>query len=130
VVDALPRTPSGKLDRRAIGEACARTCGVGGERVAPRDARENRLANVWSAVLGVPEVGVHDSFFDLGGHSLTAARAAALATRELGFEVSVRDVFANPTVAQLAAYLSDLQWMSTSAPASDIEQRASEDVIL
>ncbi len=99
-LDALPLTPSGKLDRRALPAP-------GGDGVregryeAPRNSVEEALVGIWQDVLGVERVGVHDSFFDLGGHSLLATRVVAR-IRVLRVEVPVRQIFQTPTVAGLA----------------------------
>jgi len=100
-VDALPRTSSGKLDRRALPE------GDGGAapRAAyapPRDELEERLAALWGEVLGVERVGLHDDFFDLGGQSILATRLVARVREELGFEVPVAELLTGPTVEQMA----------------------------
>ena len=100
-LDALPRLPNGKLDRGALP-----ALGTHSERerqyVAPRTALETTLADIWSQVLGVERVGIHDNFFTLGGHSLLAVRLAARARRALLVELPVRLVFESPTVALLA----------------------------
>jgi amino acid adenylation domain-containing protein len=101
-LDALPLTPQGKLDRARLPQeapAAARHLDP------PADAFEARLAAAWAAVLGVGEVGVNESFFDLGGHSLTAVRLAARVRKELGIALEVRELFAHPTVATLAHLL-------------------------
>ena len=133
-VDALPHTPSGKLDRTYLARhALADVTGVEGavrvEHVAPRDEVEATLAAIWSRVLSVP-VGIHDNFFDLGGHSLTAARAAAQSSRGLRADISVRDVFTYPTVAELASYLNAIDWVAASAPSAEAESQTHEDVTL
>ncbi|MFE2442996.1 amino acid adenylation domain-containing protein [Streptomyces sp. NPDC059426] len=99
---ALPLTPSGKLDARALPEPEV----AGG--AAGRDARtpgEQVLAGLFAEVLGVPRVGVDDNFFALGGHSLAATRLAGRARSVLGVELAVHEVFDRPTVATLAELL-------------------------
>ncbi|OWA20943.1 non-ribosomal peptide synthetase [Streptomyces sp. CS057] len=100
-LDRLPRTPSGKLDRRALPEP--RTTGAGGRTA--RTPHEQVLAALFGAVLGAAEVGVDDNFFALGGHSLAATRLVGRARGVLGVELTVADVFERPTVAALAARL-------------------------
>jgi amino acid adenylation domain-containing protein len=99
----LPRTATGKLDRRALSNLDP---GRGAEApyVAPRTAVEERLAALWRDVLGVERVGVHDSFFALGGDSIQSVRIAARA-RQAGLPVGARDLLERPTVAALAAGL-------------------------
>ncbi|MFD7899392.1 amino acid adenylation domain-containing protein [Streptomyces sp. NPDC059743] len=105
LLDALPLTTSGKVDRKALPapeDAGSLWAGAGaGEYIAPRDALERTLAEAFAAALGVDKVGVHNSFFQLGGDSLRAIRAVGR-LREQGFEVSVHDLFTRQRVAELA----------------------------
>jgi acyl carrier protein len=104
VLPALPRTPSGKVDRRALpAPGAARPAGEGAAYLPPRSAEEERMAALWSDVLGVERVGIEDNFFDLGGHSLSAARLLARVRAEMGVELPLAAVFQAPTVAALAA---------------------------
>ena len=100
-VGSLPRSASGKIDRTALPlpeDAAARA-----ERVAPRNACEAQIAELWADVLDVPEVGVTDSFFELGGHSLLAMQLLSRMQAALGVEIPVRTLFETPTVAALSA---------------------------
>jgi amino acid adenylation domain-containing protein len=105
VADDLPRTPNGKLDRREVaarlGERGAeRVCGV---LVPPRTREEEIIAGIWADLLEEEEVGVHDDFFESGGHSLLAALMVSRIANAFSIEVPVRWVFEAPTVAGLAA---------------------------
>ncbi|MFD4636955.1 amino acid adenylation domain-containing protein [Lentzea sp. NPDC058436] len=99
-LDVFPRTPNGKLDRRAL--PAPEFTGAG---TAPRTATERLVADLFSEVLGVGRVGVEDSFFALGGHSLLAARLLSRLRAETGGDISIRSVFDAPTVEGLAAQL-------------------------
>ncbi|MGF0327427.1 amino acid adenylation domain-containing protein [Gordonia hongkongensis] len=98
-VETLPLTANGKLDRDALPVPDSAT--VVEEIVAPTGPQETAVAQVFAEVLGVDEIGVTTSFFDLGGNSLSATRLASRVADALGTEVSVRDVFEAPSVRDL-----------------------------
>jgi amino acid adenylation domain-containing protein len=101
-LDHLPRLPNGKLDRAALLALDAPTP-LRGLRAPPRTSLERELARAWIEILGVPSVGVHDNFFDLGGHSLLVVRVVERLKSQLRVDVTVPMFFANPTIATLAA---------------------------
>ncbi|HEY0601852.1 MAG TPA: amino acid adenylation domain-containing protein, partial [Herpetosiphonaceae bacterium] len=115
-LSALPRTTSGKIDRRAL-PAPDRTQHIrDAAMVAPRTPAEELIASVWSAVLGVPHVGAFDNFFELGGHSLLATQAVARLRKTFDLPIPLRFIFEAPVVAELAARLSSDQQAEQTLP--------------
>ncbi len=97
-LESLPRSAAGKLDRRALpAPEYAET-----EYVAPRTDAEMVMAEIWEEVLGQERVGVHDNFFALGGHSLMIMRLIGRVRSAFGVELSIRAVFAAPTLEAVA----------------------------
>lgn len=100
ILESLPRNANGKLDRRALPEPTGRD--PHRMFVAPCTEIEATLAREWAEVLGLPQVGVHDNFFDLGGHSLLAAQLISRIQRMIGKPIALLDLFQAPTVESLA----------------------------
>jgi amino acid adenylation domain-containing protein/non-ribosomal peptide synthase protein (TIGR01720 family) len=101
-LDELPKNAAGKVDRRLL--AATKTIG-GPDRQPERGLRtsvEQKIAEVWSRVLGVPDIGPDDNFFEIGGDSILSLQAAG-AAREYGIVVTPKQIFENPTVRSLAA---------------------------
>ena len=112
---ALPLLPSGKVDRRALPEPQAN---IGGAMASagPRGLVEELLAGIWTDLLGVPQVGRKDRFFDLGGHSLLASRLVSRVRDILNVELPYRAVFETPTLAGLAAVVESARLGGGSEP--------------
>ncbi|MBV6325763.1 hypothetical protein KVP70_33175, partial [Duganella sp. HSC-15S17] len=101
VLDALPQTPNGKLDRKALPAPDGGAYAVRGYE-APQGETELLLAAIWGELLQREQVGRHDNFFELGGHSLLAV-ALIERMRRAGVQTDVRTLFGTPTIAALAA---------------------------
>ncbi len=113
MMDALPRTISGKVDRRSLpapNQQPSRTF------VPPRTPVEAELAQIWRQVLNVEQVGVNDNFFELGGHSLLATQLVSRVGRAFQVELPLRILFESPTVATQAESIETLRWMKESSP--------------
>ncbi|GJM42730.1 MAG: hypothetical protein DHS20C20_30120 [Ardenticatenaceae bacterium] len=95
-------TPNGKIDRRALP-----TPSLNGANsyVAPTNETEQCVADIWADMLDRPQVGIHDNFFDLGGHSLIATQIVSRIRQALGVELPIRTLFESPTVAELVKNL-------------------------
>jgi amino acid adenylation domain-containing protein len=126
-LDQLPRTPNGKVDRRALPEAELRT-EVEPDFVPPRNKDEEVVANIWAEVLGLSKVGVTDNFFDLGGHSLLATRIVARVSNALQVEVPVDCLFRGGTVTTLVDAAQDRKAnkQDVPVPISTYKERSHE----
>jgi amino acid adenylation domain-containing protein len=103
VLDALPLTPTGKIDVNALPEPTR----VTGGQTGPRTDVEELVADAWCAALGVPEIGLRENFFDVGGHSLLMAAVARRLEDKLGRPIPLHRMFQYPTVVGLAAFLTE-----------------------
>ncbi|MEE1281872.1 MAG: amino acid adenylation domain-containing protein, partial [Acutalibacteraceae bacterium] len=105
-IDAMPMNRNGKLDRSALPVITVRT---EKEYIEPRTKTEKIVCNMFAEILGAEKVGATDNFFDLGGHSLRATRLVNSLQVETGVRIALKDVFANPTVEQLAEIIDNNQ---------------------
>ncbi|HYH79975.1 MAG TPA: condensation domain-containing protein, partial [Longimicrobium sp.] len=117
VMDRIPLTPNGKVDRRALP---APEHDGDEAYVAPRTSTEAVLAEIWAEVLGLARVGVEENFFALGGHSLIATRVTSRAREALGVELPLRALFEAQTVAGLAARADELRGIGAEPAARPI----------
>ncbi|MEY2226277.1 amino acid adenylation domain-containing protein [Streptomyces sp. BF23-19] len=124
LLDAFPVTANGKTDLAALPVPGPATAGSAGARQEPRTDDERALCAIWEQVLGVPDIGVHDSFFDLGGHSLLATQLLAEVRDRFGGAVGIRQFFTGPTVAELAAALPAAAAAGAGAEDPPIVRRA------
>ncbi|HVO95876.1 MAG TPA: amino acid adenylation domain-containing protein [Terriglobales bacterium] len=105
-LETLPLTPSGKLNRSALPDPHHEKSQSDAPAAAPRTEVEASLVEIWSNVLGLATVGVHDNFFDLGGHSLAAMMIMARVAQAFGIDLSLRVFFESPTITHMAAMIS------------------------
>ena len=106
-LQALPLTAHGKVDRRALA-VLDETAWQTSERVAPRSPLEREVAAIWQEVLGLGEIGIFESFFDLGGHSLRVMQVLARLRLRFGVDLPIARFVENPTVAAIAVMVATL----------------------
>jgi acyl carrier protein len=109
MLDALPRTPHGKIDRHALPAPDPTRPTLDNLYVAPANPTEKKLTEIWSEVLSLDRIGVHDNFFDLGGHSLSATQVLSRISKGFQLELSFRTFFESPTVADMATVIIEKQ---------------------
>src|SRR5262249_26686760 len=120
VVEALPLTTSGKLDRKALPAPENTRPELEETYIAPRTRVEETLAGLWAEVLGLERVGVEDNFFELGGHSLLATQVVSRMRKALQVEVRLRALFEAPTVAGLAERVESIRRAALGLPAAPL----------
>jgi acyl carrier protein len=106
VLEALPLTANGKLDRKALAASAAQQARPGAAYVAPGSQIERTIADIWSRALKLERVGVEDNFFDLGGHSLLMAQVHSQLQSAFQREFPLVVLLERPTVQALAQYFS------------------------
>ncbi|WP_193564100.1 non-ribosomal peptide synthetase, partial [Streptomyces sp. L-9-10] len=107
VLDALPLTINGKVDRRALPAPDPSLFASTAERVAPRNALEEALAGIWMQVLHLDDIGVLDNFFELGGNSILSIQVISRVRKTFGIELSARSLFDRPTIAEFAERVAE-----------------------
>ena len=105
ILEELPTTPSGKINRLALPAPEIPDAGL----VLPRAPAEAKLAEIWQEILGVEHIGIRDNFFALGGHSLLATQVISRVRDEFGIEVPLQQIFETPTIADLASVVTAAQ---------------------
>ncbi len=108
-VDVMPLTPNGKIDRRALPKPEKTRPELRITYIGPRSDVEAKLARIWCEVLCLDQVGIRDNFFDLGGHSLAASRVLSRVIQTFQLELPVKALFDAPTVAEMAAIITQNQ---------------------
>jgi hypothetical protein len=104
-LDEFPLNSNGKIDRRALAAISTKETRDKKSYIAPRTAQEKFLAQIWSDILRIEQVGIHDNFFRLGGHSLTGIQVIARLREGLGVELPVKAIFEQPTISGLVKKL-------------------------
>jgi len=116
LLDALPLTPSGKIDHRSLPAPDPTRPELDKVFVAPRTPVEIKLAEIWAQVLGLERVGIDDDFFELGGHSLLATQVISRVRDAFHIEIPLRSLFERPTVAALAERIEVLRVLAEAPP--------------
>jgi acyl carrier protein len=118
MLEALPTTPNGKLDRKALpapGLVVRKTR----DSVPPETPTQITLATMWGSLLKIDKVGIHESFFDLGGHSILAARLMAQMRSSFGVQLPLHHIFRTPTISGLAALIESKMWSASEPHVAD-----------
>jgi hypothetical protein len=106
---ALPLTPNGKVDRRALPDPAGERPDLASTYVPPSSEAEGRIVGIWKQALQIERIGIHDNFFDLGGHSLLMVQVQGLLAEVFRVEVPVIELFRHSTVASLAGFITRQQ---------------------
>ncbi|MEH1765141.1 MAG: amino acid adenylation domain-containing protein [Nostoc sp.] len=118
---AMPLTPNGKVDRKALPKPDASRPELEANYVAPRTPIEQQIADIWTQVLNVRQVGIYDNFFELGGYSLLGIQVVSRLRQALQAEILMSNLFELPTVAELAERVETLRWATQGIQAADSE---------
>jgi amino acid adenylation domain-containing protein len=124
-VDELPLTRNGKVDRDALPEPSWDQGVTSEEFIAPQTVTEREIVEIWTDVLSVRHIGIHDNFFALGGHSLLAMKVISRLRDKLGVTLSLRAIFEAPTVMELAAEVDRAEAPAVSGPPALVRVRRS-----
>ena len=117
-LEDFPHLANGKVDREALLQT--RSTRTDAERVAPRDQLEQQLAEIWKNLLKIPEVGIHDNFFEIGGHSLIATQVISAIQSVFEITVPVRIIFEYTCIADLAKYIKLVKAKKVFTDAEDL----------
>ena len=104
-LENIPLTPNGKVDRKTL-ESYGQTTGAGTAYAAPGSQVEKTIAGIWTEILGLEKVGLHDNFFDIGGHSINIIKVNNKLNKEMDKSISIPEMFRYPTIASLANYFN------------------------
>jgi len=127
IVDALPITANGKVDRAALPDPDGHGRQAAEEYVEPSTRTERELAGVWRQLLGVERVGAHDSFFAVGGHSLLAMQLASRLHQHFAVELPLRALFDHPRLDEMAAWIDQARDAELAALLAEVEGMSDEE---
>ncbi|NEQ77288.1 MAG: amino acid adenylation domain-containing protein [Okeania sp. SIO2C9] len=128
-LEAIPLTPNGKVNRRCLPVPDTSNLLPKTSFVAPRNSVELQLAHIWSEILGVSPVGIHNNFIELGGDSLLATKIIGLVRDRFGVELPLNRLFEYPTVAELAKIVTQVAQEERSNPLPSLEPISREQTI-
>ena len=128
LLESLPLTPHGKVDRLALKIPDTLTLDIQEDYVAPQTPVEEVLVKIWAKVLGKQQIGIHDNFFTLGGHSLLATQLTSRIRDTFQIELPVLHLFEAPTVAQFAKYIETTCWAMEGLDKTNRIDREREEV--
>jgi amino acid adenylation domain-containing protein len=129
ILDSLPLTPTGKIDRRALPQPDKAVHNSQVPFVDARNPVERTITGVWCEILGLQRIGIHDNFFDLGGHSLSATQIVARLQTTFDLDLPLATFLVNPTVAGMAEVIEAIRWTGDSQQSStDIGEREQGDL--
>ncbi|RUR75333.1 non-ribosomal peptide synthetase [Chlorogloeopsis fritschii PCC 9212] len=134
-LQTFPLTANGKVDRKALPAPDKISADIEQFFVAPRNSLEEQVVDIWSQVLRIEKVGIHNNFFALGGHSLLVTQLISRIRDALGVELLIQDVFANPTVAELSVIVTQklaeqVDDESLARSLAELEDLSNEDIQL
>jgi acyl carrier protein len=109
-LEALPLTPNGKVDRKALPEPDMSQRVSDEAFVSPQTPVEEIISSIWSEVLDIERIGIHDNFFDLGGHSLLMTQVVSRLNKTFNITIPLRSFFEAPTISGLSSLIQDIGW--------------------
>jgi amino acid adenylation domain-containing protein len=127
VLDHLPSTSHGKLDRSALRATSATATRIDDRLVSPRSSTEQKLADIWAEMLGVKQIGASSNFFDLGGHSLLAGRVLARVASVFGVPLPIRTLFEASTIQSLSQVIDEerkARARTPALPAAQVQEKS------
>ena len=130
VLEGLPLTPNGKIDRKALPEPQGIRDEAAASYLAPRNAVEQELQEIWQEVIGVSPLGVHDDFFEVGGHSLLAIRLVAAIEKRMGQRITLAALLQGRTIEAIARMLGATEVEAPAPSAVQVDQLTGEESFL